>query len=367
MGGSGEPNLAAAADGRIFLTWIETAAEGVARLRLASRRAGEAWSTPTTIAAGAGLFVNWADFPSLVALPGGALVAHWLTKNSGGGHGYDVRVSVSRDAGWSWSPPIVPHRDATPTEHGFVSLLPWSSAVAGVFWLDGRAAAGRLPADADMQLVHTTVDAAGDRGPEIILDTRVCDCCQTAAVRTDRGALVVYRDRSPTELRDISIVRYEEGRWSEPQTLHADGWEMNGCPVNGPAVAALGRHIAVAWFTAAHDEPEVKLLVSNDSGRSFGTPIRVDDGRPVGRVDVALLPDGEALVSWIEQTTAGAELRVRQSGGAGPRRPSLMVADSSSARSSGFPRLELAGDEPVLAWRALGEPGRVATATLEAE
>ena len=49
---SGEPNLAATPDGRVFLTWLEPRDESSRRLRLAARRRGEAWSEPRTIAQG---------------------------------------------------------------------------------------------------------------------------------------------------------------------------------------------------------------------------------------------------------------------------------------------------------------------------
>ena len=38
------------------------------------------------------------------------------------------------------------------------------------------------------------------------LDPKVCDCCQTAAAVTDDGPVVVYRNRSDQELRDISAI-----------------------------------------------------------------------------------------------------------------------------------------------------------------
>ncbi len=363
--GSGEPNLASAADGRVYLSWIETQSDGVSTLRYASRRPGQAWSAPASVAHGFGWFVNWADFPAFLPLPDGSLVAHWLTKGSG--HGYDIRVSISRDAGASWSSPVVPHRDGTPSEHGFVSFAPWPTGGAAVVWLDGRGTVDPPGTDAAVRLFQATLQPDGGVGPETTLDPRVCDCCQTAVVATDRGLLVVYRDRSPTEVRDIAAVRYEQGRWSAPVSLFDDGWEMNGCPVNGPAVAAAGSRVAVAWHTAARDKPRVKVIFSADAGHTFGAPTDVDDGRPIGRVDVALLPDGDALVSWIEQSAAGPELRVRQVRQAGVPRPSLVVTDAASTRSSGFPRLEVGGGEPVLVWRDAREPGRVATAFLVRE
>ncbi len=358
--------MAAGPDGRVYLSWIETTPDGVSTLRYAWRRPGAAWSAPSKVAHGFGWFVNWADFPALLPLPEGSLVAHWLTKGSG--HGYDIRVSVSHDAGVSWSAPVVPHRDGTPSEHGFVSLAPSPDGGAALVWLDGRGTVDPPSPEAAVRLFHSTLLADGSLGPETLLDSRVCDCCQTAAAATDRALLVVYRDRSQNEVRDIAAVRYQNGSWSATATVHDDGWEMNGCPVNGPAVSSAGSRVAVAWFTAAGDKPRVQLAFSKDAGRSFGAPVAVDDGRPIGRVDVALLPDGDALVSWIEQAAAGTELRVRQVGDAwSSPRPSLLVADSRSTRSSGFPRIEVGGGEPVIAWRDASEPGRVATAFLERE
>ena len=78
--GSGQPNLAVAPDGRLYLSWIEPLGEGRFSLRFALKE-GEGWSAPRVIAEGANWFVNWADFPSMVALPDGSLAAHWLVKS----------------------------------------------------------------------------------------------------------------------------------------------------------------------------------------------------------------------------------------------------------------------------------------------
>ena len=367
--GSGEPNLTAAPDGRVLLSWIEPAGEAGHSLRHAARPKGGAWSGPETIAQGRDWFVNWADFPALAALPDGTLFAHWLAKSGPGTYAYDVRVTLSRDAGKSWSPAVVPHRDGTQTEHGFVSMTPWGLRAMGLVWLDGRKTAGAAHAghglgDAAMSLVHSTLDAEGRLGPETVLDPRVCDCCQTDAALADGATVVVYRDRSEKEVRDMSVVRFAAGRWSEPRTLARDGWEIDGCPVNGPAVAAAGRQVAVAWFTAASGTSRVNVAFSADAGETFGAPIGVDGGRPLGRVDVVFLADGVALVSWLEQVPKGTELRVQQVSPKGRLGAALTVADTSSARSSGFPRMVESGGEVTLAWRDGAEPPRIRTAVL---
>ena len=369
--GSGEPNLAVAPDdGRVLLSWIEPWGGDGHALRFASRTRGGAWSEPGTIAKGRGWFVNWADFPSLAALPDGTLFAHWLAKSGPGAFAYDVHLSASRDAGKSWGPAVVPHRDGTKTEHGFVSMIPWDAQTMGLVWLDGRKTADAAGdshdghGQAEMSLVHSTLDGQGRLGPETVLDPRVCDCCQTDSALAEGAIVVVYRDRSNAEVRDISVVRFGGGRWSEPRTVARDGWEINGCPVNGPAIAAAGRQVAVAWFTAAIEKSRVKVSFSSDSAETFGAPIVVDDGRPLGRVDVVLVPRRGALVSWLEQTQRGVELRVRLVSQNGTRGAPLTVADSSAARSSGFPRMVESDGEAVLAWRDAATPPKLRTAVL---
>jgi hypothetical protein len=81
-------------------------------------------------------------------------------------------------------------------------------------------------------------------------------------------------------------------------------------------------------------------------------------------VDVVVLAQGGALVSWLEQGQRGTELRVRPVTADGGLGDPLSIADSSSARSSGFPRMVRSGSEVTVAWRDGAEPPRVRTAVL---
>ena len=313
--GSGMPHLEAMGN-TVLMSWLEPTRPGddVFRLRVAELLAGE-WTAPRTYAAGDDFFVNWADFPSALKVATGETVAHWLERGGRARYDYDVRVTSdlpggSRSLAWS------PHDDGTPTEHGFVSMVADESGAFGMVWLDGRKYQEAQDGNGveEMALRFREGRPEGPTTPETVLDGRTCDCCQTDAALTDEGVVVVYRDRSPDEIRDISITRRGAGgAWSEPQAVHADGWEIASCPVNGPAVAARGSHLAVAWFTAAQAEPRVHVAFSDDGGRTFAAPARVDEGRPVGRVDVVLHESGDALVSWIEETGEGdGDLRVRR-------------------------------------------------------
>jgi hypothetical protein len=352
---SAQPNLAAGPDGSVYLSWVERGPGGRATLRF-SKRESAGWSPARTIAEGDNWFVNWADFPSLVALPGGALAAHWLVKSGPGAYAYDVHVARSVDGGKTWSRPVTPHRDGKQTEHGFVSMFAAAGEGLGMVWLDGREMAGHGGGGHDghgggsMTLRYTAFGRDGQAAPESLLDERVCECCQTSAALTSEGPIVVYRDRSAEEVRDISIVRLRDGKWSVPAPVHRDGWKIDGCPVNGPAVAASGRRAVVAWFTGAGGNYRVRAAFSNDAGESFGPPAEVDDGRPLGRVGVVMLDDGSAVVVWLEKTEAGGEVRARRIRPNGERGPALVVAQTSAARVSGFPRMVRAKDSLVFAW-----------------
>lgn len=358
---SGEANLAAASDGRVYLTWIERTGETGHALRV-SALSGESWSAPRTVTERNDLFVNWADFPSLVELPSGRLVTYWLQKTGGRGV-YDIHVVQSTDAGETWSPSVVPHRDGLSAEHGFVSMFDTDGDSTVAVWLDGRRYAQADSTRRQTQLTTTRIAANGTLGSEDILDDRICDCCQTSAARASGGPVVVYRDRSATEVRDIYIVRHTAGAWSAPAPVHNDGWEIAACPVNGPAVVAHGDTLAVAWFTGARDTARVKVAFSTDGGVTFGAPIQVDDGNPAGRVDVELDESGRALVVWIERVGGeNAEVRVRTIDRAGTRGPALPVATSSAARASGFPRMVRRGSDFILAWTEPGDSARVRVA-----
>ena len=359
--GSGEPNLSTGTDGRVYLSWIEPVGDSAHALRFATLE-GDRWSVPRTIVSRPDLFVNWADFPSIVALAGQGLAAHWLQRNGDAKYAYDVRVAQSSDAGETWSEPLVPHRDGTPTEHGFVSLFPFRDSL-GAIWLDGRNfARDSAGKGANMMLLMTTI-ARGGAGAERVLDERVCDCCQTSLAVAASGPVVVYRDRLEGEIRDISLVRWADTGWSRATVVHADNWKIDACPVNGPAIAADGDRVAVAWFTGARDSARVYVASSANGGVSFAEPIRIDDGSPVGRVDVEIDDRGGAIVSWMEFTSGQqADVRVRRIGAAGKRGASAVVARTSGARASGFPRMVSRANEVVFAWTEAGSPARIRVA-----
>src|SRR5919106_2207054 len=217
-GDSRESELTTTQDGRVIVSWIEKVGDKRYALRTAMLDQS-GWSEALTVSEGENWFVNWADFPSVIDLKDGSLAAHWLVKSGSGTYAYDVNISRSKDGGKNWSKPIVPHRDNTQTEHGFVSLIPLSDGRLGAVWLDGRNMKDmketdeHAPAAESMTLRYAAIDADGKLSDEVQLDERVCECCQPSAAITSECPIAVYRDRSQSEVRDIYFVKQFNGGW----------------------------------------------------------------------------------------------------------------------------------------------------------
>jgi hypothetical protein len=339
---------------RAILSWIERSGKQAA-LKFAERTAG-GWSDPRVIVSSDHLMVNSADVPSVRPLPDGTLVAHWMEENGPDPEAYDLRIAWSTD-GRSWSTPVAPNRDKTISQHGFGSLFPMAGGGTGLVWLDGRATHGD---EGDMQLRAAIFDKSHKQLSDTVIDTRVCECCPTSVALTADGPIAAFRNRSAGEIRDIHVTRLVAGRWTMPVPVHRDNFKIEGCPVNGPSVAARDRDVVVAWFTAPKDVNRSYLAFSHDGGRTFGAPIRADDVESLGRVAVALGKDGSAIVGWVESAGQMPQFSIRHVQANGTRSAAVVVANQSGTR---YPRMALVGNEVVLAWtESEQESSRVKTA-----
>ncbi len=339
--GASGPRLALDADGTPVLSWTQPDGDGHS-LQVA-RWTGSGWATPETADAGPGRFVNWADTPGVVPLAGGRTLAHVLTRGPSA-HAYDAQLRFSD--GGAWGDLALLNTDGRAAEHGFVSAVALADGGVGVVWLDGRnQRAGSGHHAGDMTVRYAAFGADGARRTETEIDARACDCCPTALAATASGLVVAYRDRSTSEIRDIAVSRLVKGAWTEPAVPHADGWRIDGCPVNGPALASVGDRVALAWYTEA-GSARVLLAVSEDGGATWGEPVRLDGGDPVGRVGVAWLSDGRPAVTWLERDGDDALLQIRTPGDAASR----TVAAVAGGRASGIPHVVALGRRALVAW-----------------
>lgn len=351
--GAAQPDLAVAADGRLLLSWMSVRQGRDNALQFAAFGTDGRWqSTPKTIAVGEALLSNWADTPHIAATPDGALWVHWLQKTGAGPGEYDLALSRSGNRGFNWSPPVVVNRDQG-GEHGFASLWPATPTALGVAWLNPAKAGegGEHAGHGGMSLQTATFDGGLQRTNESVLDAATCECCQTDVAMAAAGPVLVYRDRDADEVRDIAAVRYDGKAWSAPVRVHADGWKMPACPVNGPAAAANGDDVAVAWYTAANDEPALQLALSRDGGASFSAPVRVDKGNAVlGRVDVAYGRDGAWVAWWREEAGQQSLWLAHYSADLKRELARKRLTTTGPGKVAGLPRMALREDGLYAVW-----------------
>ena len=371
--GASEPDLVATPDGRLLLSWIDNVPGRRNALQFAAWGSDGHWqSAPRTIVVGDSLLTDAANTPHIATTTDGALWVHWLQKTGGAGEAADVMLSRSADGGFKWSPPARVNTVVGSGASGFAALWPASRSSIGIAWLQGQSMPSQSmppqnmspqhvspaptpsPARVDTATVlHATVfDADLRRSAGSDIDAMVCDCCQSDVAMTTRGALLVYRDRTPEEIRDIAATRFDGMHWSAPKPVHVDGWKMPACPVNGPAVVANGNDVVVAWYTAAGDTPTVQLARSADAGDTFAAPVVLEHGTEVqGRVAVAL--DAQQVwVLWVREDASGQSLWLaRYASDLSRQLQRVQVAKlQGRGRATGFPQLALRADGAYIVW-----------------
>ena len=215
--------------------------------------------------------------------------------------------------------------------------------------------------DGPVSLKRTVVSGEGKVIKEESLDNDVCTCCPTSVVKTARGLLVAYRDHTPEDIRDISVMRLEGGKWSAPKNINPDKWKINACPTNAAAAAAKGDKVAIAWYTGAGNMPREQIVFSSDGGVTFGKPVLLSTGRSFGYTSIVLDEQGGALVSWLEAGGDDARILLRPISAAGVAGPVVEIA-KGSRRSLGYPRILQAGNDTLVAWTSENTSAKVQTA-----
>ena len=346
--GSQAPNLSAAPDGSLILTWIEPSGADKA-VRFAFWKSDH-WTAPSTVIRSDDLQADSAAPPDVVKLENGALVAVWSQiKSSGKDEGNFLFASASTDGAKHWSTPVRIHSDTGVSEHSYESIAATEPDQATIIWLDSR----DWDAKHTYRLMSTTVNSQGVLGIEKTVDADTCTCCPTAFVSTSKLSLAAYRGHNAQQIRDMKVVRLNQGNWSTPVTVHDDLWKINACPVNGPALSITGNRAAVLWFTGANDTPEVKIAMSDDSGATFRSPITLDspkdETRPIGHVAVSLLDDGSALAVWLRHAAAGDEIvgeRVTSKDQVSGR----FTIGGGTGSDLGYPRLQKSSEAAMISW-----------------
>jgi hypothetical protein len=349
------PRLTTDPKGNAVLSWLEKVSDSDGRLRF-SVQEGAGWSAPVTVIEGP---VSTEELASAFVLSPGpqTLVAFWTEIRD---HDYKAWTefgyfSRSTDGGKTWSHPEALASDFSKTEHSYLSGALLDGGAVGVTWLDGRETV-KIPYPAGhYHLMAGVLYSDGHYSGEKMLDDNVCTCCPTASVSLGNQMLIGYRDRTPDEIRDMNTIRFSEKLVIDgPYPVHHDGWRINACPTNGPALDVRDGKVVAAWFTAANG-PRLLAATSPDGGKQFTAPQEVSGtGRALGHPTIALLQGGSSILGWIESGNPESRLLARELRNDGDLGPTVEIAHGSGF---GYPSMRAQGNGALLTWMQAGQTG----------
>ena len=329
-GRSDSTPFVAASGSFVAVAW-GASAEGKADVFVAtSSDGGRTFATPVQVNREPGEARLGGELPPRVALHGdGAggptISVLWNAR----GATTSIRLARSTDGGRTFDAPTILQSDGVSGDRGWPALAVDGSGIAHAIWLDHRGLAARRAAaggtTGTARHTHnaaTGVDssvmaqgsslyhAATGAGPvqEREVTKGVCYCCKTA-LATGPGDLLVaaWRHVYSGDLRDIALsLSHDAGRsFSAPARVSEDGWAINGCPDDGPAIAVGGDgRVHIVWPTVIPgDEPVGALFyASTRDGRQFTRRVRIPTlGSPKPmHPQVSLAADGSLAIAWDE-------------------------------------------------------------------
>lgn len=268
------------------------------------------------------------EIPPRVALhlPPGAsepqVVIAWNAKDQG----TEIKIARSRDFGKTFATPVSLQAPGAAGDRGWHALTIDAQGLAHVVWLDHRGLA-EAPANAGAKAGgHGNHEAAaldgvamamksrlhyatyGERAtPEQRLAPGVCYCCKTALAPTARGVLAAWRHVYAGNMRDMAFALLgTPAAAAAPPRISTDGWSINGCPDDGPALAVdAGDRVHAVWPTVIPGADPVGALFYASkaaSAQTFGARQRVTTlGSPKpSHPQVAVDGTGQVFVAWDE-------------------------------------------------------------------
>ncbi|MDC0266869.1 hypothetical protein OAK83_02685, partial [bacterium] len=174
----------------------------------------------------------------------------------------------------------------------------------------------------------------------------------TSAIQLTDGPMVVYRDRSPEEIRDFSFVTDLEQGWSAPEKIAEDNWLMPGCPVNGASIASSGDLVAISRFTVIQGKPQVILQFYKQGQSDLRKDLVLDKNAPIGRCSTVCTKNAIYTI-WIGKEKKQTVLRMAEVSPNGNVRRQEILCKIDAGFSSGMPRSIFSGGHVWVSWTDL--------------
>ena len=196
----------------------------------------------------------------------------------------------------------------------------------------------------------------------------------SAAGKTD-VFLAVSRDGgatfgSPVQVNTVKAltVSRDGGRtFSTPARVSEDGWAINGCPDDGPAIAVDAKGSAhLVWPTVINGPtPKGALFyASTRDGAKFTPRVRIPTlgGPKPSHPQIVVDANGRIFVAW-DESIAGRRMAAVRELRPQPNRPAVFgeIVRLSAESAASYPVLAVSDKGLVAVWTTGGGPPRVET------
>ena len=387
-GASNEYVTLAAVGDMVAATWAATSAAGETAIYAAvSGDAGRTFGNPVRLTPQAD--VGGEQPPRIVVTPataprGSEIVVVWTAKSV---EGTRLFTSRSRDRGRTFSAPQLVAGTAAPGNRGWESMTVDAMGRPVVTWLDHRQAVASTESSHhhhDMSAAATSPVGRGlsasPGGPDTARPTSdtaaaeqsvaraatsrlyvgstdggipvqglthgVCYCCKTAIAAASNGDLMLaWRHVYAGGYRDIAFSMSRDGgkTFSTPVRISSDGWQIAGCPEDGPALAVdSDRRTHVVWPTLVRENGrEVMALFHavTTNGDVFSGRTRLPAGDSAFHPQVVVTSTGQLVTAWDEGSSGTRRIRLAHG----------QIDQTGSVRFEALDDVSAPGDHPALA------------------
>lgn len=329
-----------------------------------SKDGGASWSKPVRVNAGTErLSAHHPGENPSIAGSGNRLVVAWTAPRPNARRGGLIQTAVSDDGGATWKNGPSPYADAAGSQTFMRMTAGGAGSASGAgAGAGGGAAAGSAGGTTASRAMHMvwldsregrqglryarSSDLGATWGKDVALAPRTCDCCwNSIATRVGSGGegevSVLYRGGEP---RDMMHMASSDGaKWNPPASIGGFGWNIQGCPHVGGALAVQGKALhALVWTGKDGALGLYHSFLAAEAGAAsaaWSKPAKLgtDDAK---NADLTIGSDGNLIAVWDEAGGIGSPLRLARSGdGVKWSAPSTVAASKEATH----PRVVAAG------------------------
>ncbi len=288
-----------------------------------------------------------------------------------------IKVARSRDGGRTFAAALPLQPPGTPGDRGWQALAVDARGIAHALWLDHRGMAGGAKSGehkgehdgvvmAQRSGLYYATDAGGVARERELLKG-VCYCCKTALAAGPDGALyAAWRPVFEGNYRDMGFTSSKDGgkTFSPLVRVHQDGWSINGCPDDGPAMAVdASGAVHLVWPTVSGGTEGALLYAISRDGRSFSTPVRVPTlgGPKPSHPQIAIDGAGRVVIAW-DEVRGGVRTAALTRVTTAKQAPVFEAIRTLDADASMYPVMTAVPNGMLVAWTA-GPPSQAVIST----